>query len=342
MRSRLRIVYVLLAGALLGLILTFLVGPSETNLIDNASRLRHTEFEEYPFFIGVKKVSETDTSLRPFALALHGGRLLVSYLSSDRVDEFSENLEPVRTFRLFNGERASITGLAVSGDRLYAADFLSGELLFVEYATGKVVQAFGLLADKKTRMKAIGVTHAEGNLYVTDVAANQILVVSASTVPNVRDEGELILSFPSGSASDFHLRFPGFSAVTPDGRLLVGDVGNKEMKAFTCSGRPAHKFENKGEAALTVPMGIAQDDLPSPKLQARADTVFNPSGVFEQGRIHVVDAVQARVKVFDALGSYVLSYGKELRQPNGIAIDRQRRLIFVADAQLSAIALYRY
>ena len=89
-------------------------------------------------------------------------------------------------------------------------------------------------------------------------------------------------------------------------------------------------------------MGIAMDNMPSPALLAKKTGGFDPSGVNDQGRIHVVDAQLAKVKVFDPLGKYVLTYGQELRQPNGIAINQKKRLIFISDAKLQAIAVYKY
>lgn len=89
-------------------------------------------------------------------------------------------------------------------------------------------------------------------------------------------------------------------------------------------------------------MGIGFDNLPSPELIALKDSVFEPSGVYEQGRIPIVNTKLAKVKVFNALGKYVLTYGNELEQPNGITIDQNRRLIFVADAKRNAVVLYKY
>ncbi len=124
----------------------------------------------------------------------------------------------------------------------------------------------------------------------------------------------------------------------------MSDAKSGEVKAFTCSGRSAHLFEKDGAAALKTPMGIAQDDLPSPALLEEKTKIFTPSKnrPNDQGRIHVVDAAPAAVKVFDSQGKYVLSYGTELKQPNGIAIDQKRRLIFISDTALHAIAVYKY
>lgn len=337
-RSRWMITVALLAAAAAGVAVTHF----SRSLIDRAAAMtERTLFDQPPVFIGLQPVGQ-DAGLKPFALALNEGKLLVSYLSSDRIDEFSEKLELRRTLHLLERRPASITGLAADGDRIYAADFRSGELLFADYATGKVLQSYGWLPGHKSRMKVLGVAFHKDNLYVSDVGSGRMLAIGALGEKDVRDEGELIAGFPNGRPGEFALGYPTASMATPDGRLIVSDAGLHEVKAFTCSGRSAHRFESAGEAALVAPMGIAMDDLRSPQLQAVASRVFDPSGVNDQGRIHVVDAVQARIKVFDALGKYVLTYGAELRQPNGIAIDAKRRLIFVSDAHLRAIAAYKY
>lgn len=336
--SRWAIVYVLLAAAVIGSAVAFFTRP----LMDRAAAITEpTTFDQAPVFIGLQATPEPG-KLKPFALALHDRNLLVSYLSSDRVDEFSDKLVHLRTLHLLDKEPASLTGLAVEGDRIYATDFTSGDLLFADYKTGKLLQSYGWHPDHKVRMKALGVVFHKNNLYVSDVASGQMLAISASNEKDMREEGELIARFPNGRAAEFELGYPTWSAVTPDGRLLVSDAKSGEVKAFTCSGRSAHLFEKGGEATLKTPMGIAMDDIPSPALVAKKAKVFDPSGVNDQGRIHVVDAGQARVKVFDPLGKYVLTYGTELRQPNAIVIHQKRRLIFISDTALHAIAVYKY
>ncbi len=336
--SRWTILYVLLAAALIGSSVAYFT----RSLMDRAAAVTEpTLFEQPPVFIGLHSIAEAG-ELRPFALALNEGKLLVSYLGTDRIDEFSGKLELLRTLHLLPDEQASITGLAAEGDRIYATDFKSGDLLVADYKTGKLVQSYGLLPDGKSRMKAIGVTYYKNNLYVSDVASQKMLAIGATTEKDARDEGELIVGFPNGRPNEFELGYPTASMVTPDGRLLVSDAKSGEIKAFTCNGRSAHLFEKEGEARLKTPMGIAMDNMPSPVLQAKKTEVFDPSGVNDQGRIHVVDAELAKVKVFDSLGKYVLTYGQELRQPNGIAVNQKRRLIFISDTKLHAIAVYKY
>lgn len=336
--SRWTILYVLLAAVLIG----WSVAYFNRSVMDRAASMtERTRFNKPPIFIGLQ-VIPGGGDLRPFALALNEGKLLVSYLGTDRIDEFSGKLELLRTLHLLPDEKASITGLAAEGDRIYATDFSSGDLLFADYKTGKLIQSYGWQPDNKARMKALGVTFYKNNLYVSDIASRKMFAIGATTEKDAREEAELIASFPNGRAGEFELGYPTWSKVTPDGRLLVSDAKSGEIKAFTCNGRSAHLFEKDGEAALKVPMGIDMDSIPSPALQARKAEVFDPSGVPDQGRIHVVDAELARVKVFDPLGKYVLSYGRELSQPNGIVIDQKKRMIFISDTKLHAIAVYKY
>lgn len=357
-RMRWTILYVLVAAALIGWAIAFATRPLMSRA---AAMTERTKFDQPPVFIGLQAMPQSEklepgrdepgkpelgksetAELKPFALALRKKNLLVSYLSSDRIDEFSEKFDHVRTLHLLDNEPASITGLAVEDDRIYAADFTSGDLLFADYKTGKLLKSFGWQPDHSARMKALGVTFYKNNLYVSDAASRQMLAIGASTEKDSREEGELIARFPKGRAAEFELGYPTWSKVTPDGRLLVSDAKGGEVKAFTCNGRSAHLFEKDGEAALKTPMGIDMDNIPSPDLLANKAKVFDPSGVPDEGRIHVVDAELARVKVFDPKGKYVLTYGAELRQPNGIVIDQRRRLIFISDTKLHAIALYKY
>ncbi|MDP2209545.1 MAG: hypothetical protein Q8K98_12365 [Bacteroidota bacterium] len=342
MRQKFSIAVFILAGVVIGILIWLISSLTETDLINKAENIEATTFTQPPVFVGFKNIESPDSSAQVFALTIHEDKLLVSFLNSDCIQEYSSTLELIRNICLLNGEPASITGIVVEGDRLYAANYRTGELHLADYKTGTLINSFGLFPDQQTSMKLFGVAYRSDAIYVSDSRTNQILAISAVTVPDLKDEGELLLSFPSAETNGYQLSFPTFLAITPDGRLLVSDVGNKEVKAFTCSGRPAHLFEKGGEANFSAPMGIAFDNLPSPELIALKDSVFEPSGIYEQGRIHIVDTKLAKVKVFNALGKYVLTYGEELEQPNGIAIDQTRRLIFVADTKRNAVGLYKY
>ncbi len=315
----------------------------ENDLMAKAAEIPATRFDQPPVFVGAQDLASSDDTLaEPFGLAIFHENLLVSYVGANRIEEYSPDFSANREFKPSPELDASFTGLLVYRDRLYATNYRTGELYVLNYKDGSLVTAFGTFPDGSTRMKLFGIAQAGDELYVTDSRTNTVLAISTATIPGVKEEGELITSFPSPKAEDFQLSFPTFAATTPDGRLLVSDVGNKEVKVFTCSGRPIQRFEKGERSMLHAPMGIAMDNLQSPAFKAVADSIFDPSGLLQQGRVHVVDSAPGRVHVYDAAGKYVLTYGEELERPNGIAIDQHRRLIFIADAAKRAVMIYKY
>lgn len=340
-RLKSNVLAAIIVGIALGGAAWWLAETFGGNLVKRAAELHETGYRRSPVFVGMVDLGDHGVD-QPFAVALKDQNLLVSSFNSDVVLELDSNLRYIRTVHLLEGKDASITGVAASGDRLFAVDHLGGELLIADYASGGRVEAFGFLPDKQTRMKPFGVAAAEGQLYLSDFQTRRVHAVSHEKIEGLKDEWELIVSIPTVERDSFHLKEPTFIGLTPDGRLLISDMALGNVQAYSCNGRPAHLFEREGEAGFYGPMGIAFDNLSSPEATGLVDTIFDPSGIFEQGRIHVVDGALAHVKVFDPFGAYLLLYGKELRRPAGIAIDQKRRLIFVADQDLGGIALYKY
>lgn len=301
-----------------------------------------TSFYEEPEFLKFINITPPDTSSRIFSITQFEDKFFVSFLKSDCIYELDASFTLVRKINLLSGESASITNVVVTDEKIYAVNFKTGELHVADYQSGRLLKSFGFFPDQKTRMKLFGAAYRNDIIYLTETLTNTVIAISLVDVEGLKQEGELLLQFPGKATEDFKLNFPTFLAITQDGRLLVSDVGNRQVKAFSCSGRPGHFFDQTDSAKFVVPMGIAFDDVPSPELLAIADSIFDPSGVYHQGRIHIVDAELARVKVFNSLGKYVLTYGKELQQPNGIAIDQNSRRIYISDSRLNSIAEYRY
>jgi sugar lactone lactonase YvrE len=343
MTSRKNIIGFIGGGILLGIVFISVSDLLTNDLVGKAAEMPATTFAQKPVFVGEQELASSDDTLaQPFGLAIFHENLLVSYVGANRIEEYSPDFSAHREFNPSPEPDASFTGLLVYRDRLYTTNYRTGELYVLNYQDGSFVTAFGTFPDGRTRMKLFGIAQAGDEVYATDSRTNTILAISTTTIPGIKEEGELITTFPSPKQENFQLSFPSFAATTPDGRLLVSDVGNKEVKVFTCSGRPIQRFETSERTRLHAPMGIAMDNVPSPQSIAAADSIFDPSGMLYQGRVHVVDSSPGRVHVYDASGRYVLTYGEELERPNGIAIDTNRRLIFIADAEKRAVLLYKY
>lgn len=290
---------------------------------------------EFTFFIpdGTRK------GLSANGLCYSNGELFVSYRGSDRIDVYNSKLEPLRHFELLGGSPASISSIAVGPKLLFAADFKGNEILFADQLTGKLAQTFGFLPDGKTRVNPYSVTVQGEMLYVTDVAQHSVLVISTTDFTALRERGEVVLRIPP--ESDAHApKFPTFTCVTPDGRLLISDLAGGKISVFSCSGRFITDFEVPGEKI--APMGLVQDDIVTSELQARKDTLFDPSGTLDQGRFHVADAAAGCIRVFDPHGRYLGSYGDTLIAPSGVAVDILNHRIFVADPGLGGIAIFTY
>lgn len=329
----------IIIGVFIGLVI-FTLFKSQS-MLEDVSDIPHTNYNEAPHYIGILRMNLNTSTERPFGVALHNKNLLVSFAGSDRIDEYSEYLILIRSIHPLSNEKASFTGIDIAENKIFIADNYSGNLLILNYQDGKILKDFGFLPDRVTKLNCFGVKYYLNNLYISDNKADKIFVVSLESIPDIKDEYELILGFPENSQNE-NIKFPAFLNITDDGRLIVTDVGNKSIKAFTCNGRFAHEFDLQNTPPLNAPMGIGFDNLKSKEITALSDSIFDPTGIFEQGRIHVADAFSSRILVFNQFGKYLFSYGEELKEPNGIAIDTIRRLIFVADSELVGIAIYKY
>jgi 6-bladed beta-propeller protein len=310
---------------------------------DAGERLRlitdTTMFAEEPLFVGAIPVRD---SLSPYALEFEKGLLYVTYAGENIVDIYNAEFALLRTLDLHYQDGGLISGVAVKNERIYIADMGRAEMRMHD-SSGVMRQAFGWLPGGTEKLVPHGITAKGGIVYVTDVAHGQVHAIVMENVPGRTETGELLFSGPLGSGNVPTLSFPSFAAITPDGRILVSDLAGGRVDVLTCDGFYAYSMGNDIVHPMRAPNAIAFDNLPDPELLALAEHEFDPSGIQQQGRIHIVDRERHEVYVFNPKGKFILSYGAdELEIPNGIAIDQARRLIIVADAQKRALVLYRY
>lgn len=119
----------------------------------------------------------------------------------------------------------------------------------------------------------------------------------------------LVLKKPYGVATDF------------EGRVYVSDTGLGAVVVFDKRARDVRVLGKSGRVHLATPVGIALD---------------------EKGRVFVSDADLNLVLAFDEKDEVVLALGHEegLKNPSGIAIDKARRRLYVADSHLHQILVY--
>ncbi|MEQ1947347.1 MAG: 6-bladed beta-propeller [Bryobacteraceae bacterium] len=134
--------------------------------------------------------------------------------------------------------------------------------------------------------------------------ASWIEKVSGAKTPDEKQE----LRRPYGVATDSH------------GRIFVADSERKVVFVIDRDGKALERREGTGRAPLVMPVGVAID---------------------AQDRLFVSDAATHSITYFDAAGEPVAQFGSaQLGRPGGIAIDRNRSRLYVADAKESRIAVF--
>jgi len=109
--------------------------------------------------------------------------------------------------------------------------------------------------------------------------------------------------------------------IDPSGRLLVADTGWGKILVFDL---PQHKFSFIGEGPkgqLSKPAGIATD---------------------RDGTIYVSDLLMHRVFVYDRDGNFQRALGmqKRFKQPVGVAVDRENRMVYVVDMKSHQVVVF--
>ncbi|GEM_PF-1828478 len=133
------------------------------------------------------------------------------------------------------------------------------------------------------------IPNANGSVYVVDRGNHRIV--------HLDEDGGLINAFGTPGGGDGELNHPVAAAVDADGSLYVTDGKNHRVHVFDPDGTPAGTFGEFGydsdeteleDYQINTPHGIAVD---------------------RDGRVHVVDAGNARIHVFERGGEWVRSYG---------------------------------
>jgi DNA-binding beta-propeller fold protein YncE len=110
-------------------------------------------------------------------------------------------------------------------------------------------------------------------------------------------------------------------AVAKDGRVFVTDTVARRVFVFDPGAKLVKFVGESGQGKIVKPIGVAVDDA---------------------GRVFVADATLKRVFGYGPDGKLAIAIGHdgELQNPSGLAIDRQRQLLYVADAKKHQVLCY--
>ncbi len=296
-------------------------------------------FDAPPVYSEKHVLTDEDDSLRPVRLRLVHDTLFVSYRGLPRIDMYDSGLIRIGSIELTQPEPVYPTSFFLTDSLLVVTDH-ARHLVVIYDRPGNLITSFGTLPDGVTPLSPFSIYCYGGVAYIGDAALRKIMAVSITDAEGITELGELILTIPNDTLHQ--IIFPSAVYVTRDGRLVAGDAGEGDMKVFTCDGRFVYKFDAVITEAPIAPQGIDMDNVADPSMQDSSS--FDPSGVREMGRFHVVDANNRQVHMFNSLGKYISSYdiGDQEGRPSDLAVDRKRNRVLIADPAAGAIIIYRY
>lgn len=275
------------------------------------SAYQPTKLKEAPVFlfgIGGPSVRLKE----PFAVATGPGKL---YFSGEGGVLNIAGLDGGVSRRI-KTKRGEIRSIAADGSgRIYITSSLSSGIMVLNAKGGTIKENFG----RKYLIKPMGLTYFDGRIYATDIGDHQVKIFSR--------QGKLVARFGDRGDAEGRFAYPHGLAVSGTGRIYVADSNNGRVQIFN---RDRHYIgtllrpPDTGKR-IYLPRAVAIDKL---------------------GRVHVVDALGGAVCVYDSSGEYLFDYGKNhrngggLNYPNGIAVNKETGLVFIADRKNDRIAVW--
>lgn len=259
---------------------------------------------------------------RPLGVAVSQlGDIFVADSVNHRVAVFDRNgafRETLGGFGAGPGQFNYPTGLAVSGHKLYVADFYNQRVQVLSFS-GKQLSVIPSARDRQKLgpvvMPVTVATDSQGNLYVSDLSSQRILVFN--------DTGELVRSFGKAGANPGEISYVNGIAVDDKGKIFLANSNNGRIDQFAPDGTFIGTVP--GSKGLTNPKGIT---------------------IHPEGRsLYVADIFSHRVigintdgNVFETIGTRGLDVGT-FNFPTAVTIDSQGRL-YVADRENNRVQVF--
>lgn len=188
-------------------------------------------------------------------------------------------------------------------ETIFVADAQSGLIHQLSERTGAWSRSLQL-ADEIKRPVALSYDSTTQELFVVDVAAHDIKVLSL--------DGRILRIIGRRGRGMGEFNYP--CDIADDGTLIwIADTGNQRVQGLTHAGEPVITFGTAGDAPgkMAMPKGIATDG---------------------EGNVYVVDARFENLQIFDRTGNLLLVVGEEgispgqFWLPSGIFIDSNERI----------------
>lgn len=259
---------------------------------------------------------------RPLGVALSAaGDVFVADSVNHHIAVFDPNgafLRNLGSYGAGSGQFNYPTGVAVSGHKLYVADFYNQRVQVLDL-NGKQLSVIPSARDRQKLgpvvMPVTVATDSKGNLYVSDLSSQRILIFN--------DTGELMRQFGKAGSNRGELSYVNGIAVNDGGKIFLANSNNGRIDQFASDG--TYIGTVPGSKELTNPKGITIN--PNDRSIYVAD-IFS----------HRVLGFNAAGNVFEAIGARGLDVGT-FNFPTAVAIDAQGRL-YVADRENNRVQVF--
>ncbi|MGN6369240.1 MAG: 6-bladed beta-propeller [Phycisphaerae bacterium] len=259
--------------------------------------------------------------LTPMAVCTdNADRLFVADSNAQAVHVFNLKTRKYAIWKPKKGQPAFAQPVGITWDGVYHRLLVSdsvGGAVFVFDNEGKFAGKLG----EGILQRPVGLAvDATGCIFVADVAAHQVVLLSA--------EGQLMRRLGQRGSAPGCFNFPTNVALDPHGVLYVSDSLNFRVQAFDRDLKPVLQFGKKGDMPgyFAQPKGIATDS---------------------EGHVYVVDGQFENVQIFDAQGRVLMDFGEEgsgpgqFWLPTAIFIDGHDR-IWIADSYNRRVQVFDF
>jgi sugar lactone lactonase YvrE len=227
----------------------------------------------------------------------------------DRDGQFQRTIgRPARTQAAGDGEFIYPVGVALDNSgRLYVADVQAGRI-----ATFNPDGTYAGIFGKGVITSPIGLLYHDGQLFVNDIGAQQVVALNAQGQVTQRWGGPGTLAYAN------------YSAITPEGNLAVADSNNNRIAVFSTDGKISQTVGAVGTEPLLMPRGLAYD---------------------AKGRLYVATVFNHQIAVFDPALNLLYTYGQQgaasdqFNFPNGLWINGDR--VYVTDRQNNRVQVWQ-
>jgi hypothetical protein len=243
---------------------------------------------------------------------------------------------------------ASPNGLAFVGDALVVADTENHAIRAIDLQGGAVRTVAGTGHQLRTRReRSVGalsspwdVAMLSGTVYIAMAGTHQLWALRGETAHAGAEvaAGSGAEDIADGPAGDAMLAQPmGLAAEAEGRRLYFVDAESSAVRSF----EPDERRAGRAVGEIHTIVGTGLFDFGDKDGVGESVRLQHPQGVavHPSGRLLVADSYNDAVKSIDPITRRAESWLRGLHEPEGIAYDRSRRAVYVADTNAHRIVV---